>query len=74
MSCVYKHTEGDLKSDLHNCEYVELRNAVIPVAEARANKAVPDPNGPNYNDRWSKHFLNEMALLTGVMQSRKEIH
>ena len=42
----------------HNCEYVEARNRLIPVAEALATREVP-----LMDDRWGPAFLRAMDRL-----------
>ncbi len=47
----------------HDCAYVAARNALIPVAEARANARWPDDRMVGYAARWTGTFVREMQLL-----------
>ncbi len=59
MTC--RHDDGPH----HDCDYVEVRNHLIPLAEARANLFVgPDDDSFAWSWRWDHAFHVAMAELT----------
>lgn len=57
------------KHQLHDCNYVRYRNALVATAEAYATSKVPeallDGASIESGQAWNKYFAAEMSRLTG---------
>lgn len=61
---------GHIEGAAHSCDYVEWREALIPLAESFANRRYPEPVEASREDmwrwslKWDACFHREMTRLT----------
>ena len=94
MSRTCKHTEGlieemgkpsyRLPCDVHDCAYVDARNALIPEAEKIADQMLRDlnagrslalqltPGSVAYKSEWSRRFMAAMDFLWASRDTRSQ--